>query len=519
MLKLNKALVFLALVTVVQALAPTFPASALIDTHGKPPLNAWVPVAKPKLALLCLHGLGLHAGSYTDLGERLKKDGIAVYSIDERGFGQWWKRGEGKIDFDATMQDIGLVADLIARENPGVPLFILGESMGGAMALQAASKYQDKFAGLICAVPSGDRFGDLNVNLHLGLKVLTKGFSERFNAGDAVIASATKRHENKNAPLDAKSEAHRLKWSQDPLARKDFSLGELMTFQGFMNKNTGAAQALLNMPVLFVQGAHDALVRPSGTWDVWEYLQTPNRDKVISETSEHLIFENGQFSENDLKFVTNWIDKTLAAKIAVKQPPAPVKLDDAANAPSIIKSTSNLTYWIELKRDGKTFRCNNKTVFQSGDEIRFHMRAGVDGFAYILLQQGTGGGRAVLFPEQRTGTNNAIASGKDCAIPTMTYLKFDDHPGIEKVSLIFSKRPMDADSVLRDPNTVTAYVSPDRSGAKDLVPTRMQLSWDDTNPVLIPNVQPDTALASHSSLVKVASQDDTVALDIALEHK
>jgi hypothetical protein len=47
----------------------------------------------------------------------------------------------------------------------------------------------------------------------------------------------------------------------------------------------------------------------------------------------------------------------------------------------------------------------------------------------------------------------------------------------------------------------------------------MQLSWDDTAPVLMPKTEPDAMLASHSSLVKVACAEDTVALDIALEHK
>jgi len=496
-------------------------ALAVVDMHGAPPLQSWTPAAQPKLILLCVHGLGLHAGSFAEFGERMKKDGVAVYAIDAHGFGQWWKNGNSKIDFDATMKDIGNVRESIAKEYPGVPIFLLGESMGGAVALQAASEYQDKFAGLICAVPSGDRFGDLNMDLHLGLRVLTKGFGERFDVGDAVIKNATKKHGDKPGELDAKSQAHRAKWSNDPLARKEFSVGELLTFQNFMGKNVPAAQTLKSMPVLFVQGAHDNLVRPSGTWDVWEYLQTTNRDKVISETSEHLIFENGQFSENDVKFVNDWIAKKLAA--ASNKPPVveskPVKVDAAANAPSIIKSSSNLTYWIELKRDGQTFRCNNKTEFRSGDEIRFHVRAGVDGYAYILMQQGSGGGRAVLFPEQRTGTNNAISSGKDCAIPTMTYLRFDDNPGVEKVSVVFSKRPLDVKRALDSANTLTAYVSPDRTGAKDLVPTRMQLSWGDATPVLMPKTEPESMLAVHSSVVNVASQDDTVALEIALEHK
>lgn len=496
-------------------------ALAVVDTQGHPPMRSWLPTGQPKMAVLCIHGLGLHSGSYEDLAQRWIKDGVAVYAIDARGFGQWYKRGEPKLDFDATIKDIGEVSDLIAKEHPGVPLFVMGESMGGALALQAASQYQDKYAGLICSVPARDRFGDLNVDLKLGLKVLTKGFGERFNAGDAVIKYGTIKHGNAATPEEnARIEAHRMKWSNDPLGRKQYSVGELLVFSNLVNKNVAAAQLLKSMPVLFLQGGHDSLIRPSGTWDIWAHLQTPYKDKVISEASEHLILENGQFGENDLKFLNDWIkNKALAPKVAVNATSEPLKVDGAESAPSVIKSASNLTYWIELKRNGKTFRCNNKTQFQSGDEIRFHLRAGVDGYAYILMQQGSGGARAMLFPEQRTGTNNAIVGGKDCAIPTMTYLRFDENPGVEKVSLIFSKKPMNIDKVLRDPHTVTAYVSQDRTGAKDLVPTRMQLSWDDTAPVLMPKTEPNAMLASHSSLVKVACADDTVALDIALEHK
>lgn len=448
------------------------------------------------MALLCLHGLGLHAGSFADFGERMARDGYAVYAIDIRGFGQWAARNQKKIDFDATMHDIEQVRDLIALEHPGVPIFIVGESMGGAVALQAASKFQDKFDGLVCAVPSGDRFGDLNVDLHIGLKVLTKGFTERFDAGDAVIRHATK------------DGAHRQKWANDPLTRKDYSVGELLTFQTFMDKNRAAAEQMKTMPVLFVQGAHDTLVRPSGTWDVWEYLQSPVRDKVISESSEHLIFENGRFSANDIKYVDDWMERALKSQTA-KAPhmEAPTEegvaqADPALSAPSLIKSVSNLAYWIELKRDGKTFRCTNKTAFRSGDEIRFHVRSAVNGYAYIVLQQGSGGGRAVLFPESRTGTDNSVIANDDTAIPTKTYLRFDDKPGLEKLNLLFSKRPIHGE---QSASTLTAYVSPDRSGAKDLVPTRMQLSWDDA----------DTGAA----IVRVSSPDDTIALNIALEHR
>lgn len=499
-----------------------------IKAPGMPPMCAWLPAGHPRAAILAVHGLGLHMGSYAGLGQRLSRDGIALYSLDVRGFGSFYLKGQPQIDFPNTLTDIGAAADFIKRRHPGLPVFILGESMGGAIALQAASQYPDKFTGLICSVPSGDRFGDLNADLHLVFRVMTGGFKERFDVGTSVIKYATK------------DDAHRQQWANDPRARKEFSAGELLTFQKFMNKNSDAARALQQMPVLFIQGMNDKLVRPSGTWDVYDHLTTPNRKLVFSKSAEHLIFENAQFNDQDMNYVLSWVsqashpDVSQVPVVPPNPPTPPTKEDEqlasnsnalaaieqAANAPSVIKSTSNLTYWIELKRNGQTFRCNNKTQFQSGDEIRFHMRTGVDGFAYILMQQGTAGGRAVLFPEVHTGSDNTIASGRDCAIPTRTYLRFDQTPGVEKVSLIFSKRPIDINKVLQDPNTITAFVSPDRSGAKDLVPTRMQLSWDDPSPVLMPSFEQDSMLASHSSMVRVGCRDnDTVALDIALEHR
>ncbi len=502
--------------------------TALPEIHeaGLPPLTAWLPPGKPKAAVLCVHGLGLHMGSFEDFGERLKTDGIAIYSMDIRGFGSWYMKGNSTIDFPATLTDLEKAADYIAKKNPGVPIFILGESMGGAVALRAAATYPNKFTGLICSVPSGDRFGDLNADLHIPFRVITGGFKQRFDVGTSVIKYATK------------DEEHRKKWADDARCRKDYSAGELLGFQNFMNKNFDAAKTLQSMPVLFVQGMNDKLVRPSGTWGVYDHLLTPNRKIVFSKTGEHLIFENGRFDDEDLGYMLGWMTENahgVPQQVAV--PPTPPAdnneqlasastsglssaIDAANSAPSVIKKASNITYWIELKRNGKTFRCNNKTQFQSGDEIRFHVRCGVNGFAYILMQQGTAGGKAVLFPENRTGTNNEIGAGSDCAIPTKTYLRFDEHPGIERVSVIFSKKQIDINNVLRDPNTITAFVSPDKSGSKDLVPTRMQLSWDDPNPVLMPTYEPSSQLASTSSSVQLAYGDtDTIALDIALEHR
>jgi hypothetical protein len=150
------------------------------------------------------------------------------------------------------------------------------------------------------------------------------------------------------------------------------------------------------------------------------------------------------------------------------------------------KLNLGLAYWIELRRDGKTYRCNNKFQFKSGDHIRFHIIPNTDGYAYIVLNKSSSGRQGILFPSAQTGTDNHLKSGKDYALPTQADLQFDANPGVEKVSLIYSRTPITAETCLKIPAERTALVSAHADGAKDLVPTRMQLSWDDTAPVIIP---------------------------------
>ena len=171
------------------------------------------------------------------------------------------------------------------------------------------------------------------------------------------------------------------------------------------------------------------------------------------------------------------------------------------------KINVGLSYWIELTRDGKSFRSNNKYKFKTGDMIRFHVLSNTDGFVYIVMKKGSSGAQTLLFPSQDTGMDNEVRVACDYAIPTTTALQFDAKPGVEDIALIFSRNRLEANQYL-DPKLLTCYVSQHQDGSKDLVPTRMQLSWDDPDPVIIPQDMlktgaPQVVSFSGSSNVKV----------------
>src|ERR1700733_10182392 len=104
---------------------------------GDVPLKSWTDQSvEPWAVLLCIHGLGLHKEDFEPLGKKMAALGIATYAIDVRGFGSWMKTAEHrKVDFEQTMKDVESSLRAIRMAHPDLPLVILGESMGGAIAL------------------------------------------------------------------------------------------------------------------------------------------------------------------------------------------------------------------------------------------------------------------------------------------------------------------------------------------------------------------------------------------------
>ncbi|MBS0538271.1 MAG: lysophospholipase [Proteobacteria bacterium] len=104
------------------------------------PLAVW-PAADgpPKAVILGLHGFGDYRNAFEEPAEIWAKDGITTYAYDQRGFGASPTRGRWP-GTDALVDDAKAVAALLRAKYPGVPLFIAGESMGGAVALVAADR-------------------------------------------------------------------------------------------------------------------------------------------------------------------------------------------------------------------------------------------------------------------------------------------------------------------------------------------------------------------------------------------
>ena len=118
----------------------------------------WLPDGPPKAVIELVHGVVEHAGRYERFAGRLTEHGYAVYAPDHRGHGRTsGTRGTfGPRDgWQAVVDDIHTVMTRAREEQPGLPTFLLGHSMGSFLARAYASRYGSELSGLVLSGTAG----------------------------------------------------------------------------------------------------------------------------------------------------------------------------------------------------------------------------------------------------------------------------------------------------------------------------------------------------------------------------
>ncbi|HKT96511.1 MAG TPA: alpha/beta fold hydrolase, partial [Paraburkholderia sp.] len=120
------------------------------------PLYVWhAETVAPRAAIALIHGLAEHAGRYAALAARLNAAGIDVYAIDLRGHGRAGGRRAWVTRFDDYLDDAQALVEHAATPCSArkTPLFLMGHSMGGAIAalyaIERAPHSGVAFAGLL----------------------------------------------------------------------------------------------------------------------------------------------------------------------------------------------------------------------------------------------------------------------------------------------------------------------------------------------------------------------------------
>jgi acylglycerol lipase len=249
----------------------------------------------PRGFIIAVHGLGLHCTSFQKFAKRMNDQNFDVCALDVRGFGSWLLApGREQIDLEDSVKDISRLVQMVHKKYPDTPVFVLGESMGGALALRYAAEFPNTVNGVISSVPADRRYTEKDEVLRVTVNFLKhphKPMSVRKELSRAATIDSVPK-----SAID------------DPLMRTDFTPKELMKFQLFMMDTARRANKIKACPVLLIQGMKDRLVRPGATIDLFNNLSTLDKDLYLVGQCQHLIFEEVDTPDEVFDTLMVWID-------------------------------------------------------------------------------------------------------------------------------------------------------------------------------------------------------------------
>ncbi|WP_198952663.1 MULTISPECIES: alpha/beta fold hydrolase [unclassified Achromobacter] len=101
------------------------------------PMRAWMPFRQqPWAVIVALHGMNDYSNAFDMPAQYWAYYGIATYAYDQRGFGASARPGIWS-DTDTMVADLNAAVAAAHARHPGVPVYVLGESMGGAVVAAA----------------------------------------------------------------------------------------------------------------------------------------------------------------------------------------------------------------------------------------------------------------------------------------------------------------------------------------------------------------------------------------------
>lgn len=160
-------------------------------------VRVWHPGAAPEAAVVIVHGICEHGGRYAELAGAFAGAGFAVHVPDLLGHGRSGGPRAHVRRFEQFVDDVERTLTAVRAENPRLPLFLLGHSMGGAVAARLAATRPQSLAGLILSAaavrvhdhlfPLLRRLSALGSFLFPGVRLVRMG-SRHLSRDPAVVA-------------------------------------------------------------------------------------------------------------------------------------------------------------------------------------------------------------------------------------------------------------------------------------------------------------------------------------------
>jgi len=217
------------------------------------PLRIWSAsgAEQPKAIIIGLHGFNDYSNAFDAPAQFFNNHGITVIAYDQRGFGRTYTHGiwAGRQNL---VSDLRQLITAVHAQYPDTPLYVLGESMGGAVAIVTLSQPDfpsDMVQGAILSAPAV--WGDETMNgfYRMTLWLMAHTIPGREMSGSDLKIQASDNIEMLRA------------LSRDPLVIKQTRVDAVYGIVRLMDEAYIDAPKL-KMPLLLMYGANDQIIPP-----------------------------------------------------------------------------------------------------------------------------------------------------------------------------------------------------------------------------------------------------------------
>ena len=238
------------------------PVDAIMTDGYRLPMSVWHPAGEPRAIVLGLHGFNDYRLAFAAPAEYLAVNGIMTYAYDQRGFGETEQRGIWP-GADVLQQDARTVAQLLCARYPGIPLYLLGESMGGAVVMDLLQDAEAScLKGIILVAPAVWGWQAMPVLQRSALWLAAHSAPGQTLTGDGLEITPSDNIEMLRA------------LGRDPLVIKATRIDAMFGLTNLMESALLSSRQL-TLPALILYGENDDIIPPNSVCAMLQGLPEP----------------------------------------------------------------------------------------------------------------------------------------------------------------------------------------------------------------------------------------------------
>ena len=257
--------------------------------------QCWRPSGEAKAVVAIVHGVREYGGRYAPVADYLTAHGYAVYAFDQRGHGR--SPGQrGHINaWEEYRGDAEAFLAMIGQQEPNLPVFLMGHSMGALVALDYLLAHPEGLRGAIISGAPLQPIGAPKPYQIVVARFLSR-VRPRSSITSAFDGSAVSRDPEVVRAYDT-----------DPLVFNKTSVRWGMEFLATIERVKPRATEV-KIPILMIHGGADPIVSVDGSRNFFEKLGSPDKELKIYPGSYHEP-HNDLDREQVVSDIGQWLDR------------------------------------------------------------------------------------------------------------------------------------------------------------------------------------------------------------------